>query len=171
MTLLLDRVVLHPSKPCREYLNPPLWVYGYWGPPLVLNRLGRYPLLRHQGRILGAPKKAMWLRSDRQVTPFTSMRLSRLPLCLVGLESRGACTRGANLFGLQCDFNSGMAEGALRFVPSVPPFDSSVGSADRLVQVPEHCVMPVGLCTQSLYVKKTCPLNRSTLSFAIFFFF
>jgi|SRR5712672_1519617 len=33
-------------------------------------------------------------------------------------------------------------------------FDSALISADRFAQVHEHCVMPVGLCTQSLYVKK-----------------
>ncbi len=65
-------------------------------------------------RILGALKKAMWRRSDRHVTPFTSMRLSRSHSCLLALESRGACTRGANLFRLQCYFNPRMAEGSLR---------------------------------------------------------
>ena len=168
MILLPDRVALHPWKRCKEFLNPPLWVSGYWGPPLVPNHLGRYPIQRLPVRILGTLKKAMWLRSDRQVTPFTSMRLSGSPPCLLDLESRGACTRGANLFRLQCDFNPRMAEGSFRSVSSPAPFDSSVGSADRLVQAPEHCVMPVGLCMQSLYVKKTCQANCGTLSIAIF---
>jgi hypothetical protein len=168
MTPLPDRVVLHPWKRCKEFLNLPLWVSGYWGPPLVPYHLGQYPIQRLPVRILGALKKATWLRSDRQVTPFTSMRLSGSPPCLLDLESRGACTRGANLFRLQCDFNPRMAEGTFRSVSSLPLFDSSVGSADRLVQALEHCVMPVGLCTQSLYVKRTCQPNRGTLSIAIF---
>jgi hypothetical protein len=80
MTLLLDRVALHHWKRCKEFLNPLLWVSGYWGPPLVLNHLGQYPIQRLPVRILGALKKAMWLRSDRHVTPFTSMRLSGSPV-------------------------------------------------------------------------------------------
>jgi hypothetical protein len=88
--------------------------------------------------------------------------------CLLALESRGACTRGANLFRLQCDFNSRVAEGTFRSAFSLPLFDCSVSSADRLAQAPEHCVMPVGSCMQSLYVKKTCQPNLGTLSLAIF---
>lgn len=62
----------------------------------------------------------MWLRSDRHVTPFTSMRLSGSHWCLLALESRGACTRGANLFRLQRDFHPRMAEGTFRSVSSLP---------------------------------------------------
>ena len=63
----LDRVVLHPWKRCKEFLNRLLWDYGYWGPTLVPNHLGQYPIQRLPVRILGALKKAMWLRSDRHV--------------------------------------------------------------------------------------------------------
>ena len=169
MTLLLNRVVLHPWKHCKEFLNLPLWASGYWGPRLVPNHSGQYPIQRLPVRILGALKKAMWLRSDRHVTPFTSMRLSGSRPCLLALESRGACTRGANLFRLQCDFHPRMAEGSLRSVSSLPLLTAPWVSADRLAQAPEHCVMPVGLCTQSLYVKKTCQPNRGTLSFCDLF--
>jgi hypothetical protein len=69
------------------------------------------------------------------------------------------------MFGLQCDFNPRMAEGPIRSVFVLPALSTSVVSADRPTQVPEHCVMPVGSCTQNLYVKKTC---HSTLSFTNF---
>ncbi len=130
------------------------------------DHLVQYPLQRLPARILGAPKKAMWLRSDRHVTPFTSMRLSRSHPCLLGLESRGACTRGANLFRLQCNFNPRMAEGTLRSVSFIPLLIAPWAQLIGLYKAPEHCVTPVGLCTQSLYVKKTYQPNRSTLSFA-----
>lgn len=158
-TLLPDRVVLHPWKRCKEFLNRPLWASGYWGPPLVPSHLGQYPIQRHPVRILGALKKAMWLRSDRHVTPFTSMRLSgSLPSCLLALESRGACTRGANLFRLQRDFNPRMAEGSFRSVSSLPHLIPPWGSADRLGTGPRTLCNACGL----VYAKLVRQKNVST---------